>query len=93
MWEYQGLIEQFVSTYAFLIHLFYNQRNNMKPLIWLSMFYHGVYNSQETKYVVKPMKDTLRDGMRNIFERMCNVYESITYMLHFLIYTIMYIIL
>jgi hypothetical protein len=35
----------------------------------------------------------LRDDMKHGFERMCIVYESLTTMVHFSIYTIMYIIL
>jgi hypothetical protein len=35
----------------------------------------------------------LRDVMRNDFERMCIIYESLITIVHFKIYTIMYIIL
>jgi hypothetical protein len=48
---------------------------------------------QETKYGVHPREEISRDNMKHVFKRMCIVYETIVSMVHFLIYTIMYILL
>ena len=51
------------------------------------MLWHAIWNLFQTKYGVEPTNDILRDGMRNGFERMGIVYESLVDMERFLIYT------
>jgi hypothetical protein len=45
---------------------------------------------QETKYEVNPTKETLIDGMKYGFERMCIINEVMDSMVGFFVYAIMY---
>jgi hypothetical protein len=57
------------------------------------MICHGVLNMQETKYGEEPMENLVITDMRQGFKMRCMVYESITDLVRFFIYNIMYILL
>ena len=49
------------------------------------MICHRILNMQETKYVVEPMEEILRNGMQHGFERVYIVYEPLTATVIFLL--------